>query len=42
MTKQFLACFNWLVTISEYVSGKTLIAFDFDEKHSQSVAQVTI
>ena len=34
VTKQFLACFNWLVTISEYVLGKTLIAFDFDEKHN--------
>ena len=41
VTKQFLPCLNWLVKCFRFqnIFRKTLIAFDFDEKLSQSVAQ---
>ena len=44
VTKQFLACLNWLLTFIWFQNmfWKTLIAFDFDEILTQSVAQVTV
>ena len=44
VTKQFVACINWLVTCIWFQTmfWKTLIAFDFDEILTQSVAQVTV
>ena len=41
VTKQFLACSNRLVTcfLFQNMFWKTLIAFDFDEELTQSVAQ---
>ena len=44
MTKLFLACLNWLTIYFWYknVFWKTLIAFDFDEKFTQSVAEATV
>ena len=44
VTKRFLACLNWFVTWIWFQNmfWKTLIAFDFDEILTQSVAQVTV
>ena len=44
VTKQFLPCLNWLVKCFRFqnIFRKTLIAFDFDEKPSQSVAQYNV
>ena len=45
MTKQFLSCLNYFTKcIFDFrvCLGETLVAFDFDEKFTQSVAQITM
>ena len=42
MTKQFISCLNYLVVSISECFGKTLVASNFDEKHTKSVAKITM
>ena len=40
VTKQFLLCLNWFITCFRICFANTLVGFGFDEKLTQSVAQI--